>query len=153
MLVNQNKIFKIVFVIFLLFIIIIQLINSRGLSEEKKMLSSKISVQQRQNYNLEADYLKQNNSVNEKTIKQATFDLKKKTALILSEAENYNLELIDFNSSKAELNLNLKGNFSDVLNFIFFLEKQIKELVIGEFKIKKSDSKLFFYLKLKNGLI
>jgi FtsZ-binding cell division protein ZapB len=149
---NQNKILKLALILLVIFLIIIQGLKIRTVINKIELLQSKISTQQQQNNNLQAEYLTKSRSSNLKS-NNPLFDLKEKTAEILSELKSYNLELIDFSSSKAELNLNLSGDFSAILNFIYYLETDIISLKIDEFKIKKNSKQLFFYLKLKNGLI
>jgi hypothetical protein len=149
---NQNKILKLALILLVIFLIIIQGLKIRTVINKIELLQSKISTQQQQNNNLQAEYLNKSRSSNLKS-NNPLFDLKEKTAEILSELKSYNLELIDFSSSKAELNLNLSGDFSAILNFIYYLETDIISLKIDEFKIKKNSNQLFFYLKLKNGLI
>jgi FtsZ-binding cell division protein ZapB len=149
---NQNKLLKLALIFLIIFLIIIQGLKIRTVINKIELLQSKISTQQQQNNNLQAEYLTKSRSSNLKS-NNPLFDLKEKTAEILSELKSYNLELIDFSSSKAELNLNLSGDFSAILNFIYYLETDIISLKIDEFKIKKNSNQLFFYLKLKNGLI
>ena len=149
---NQNKILKLALILLVIFLIILPGLKIRTLINKIALLQSKISTQQQQNNNLQAEYLTKSRSSNLKS-NNPLFDLKEKTAEILSELKSYNLELIDFSSSKAELNLNLSGDFSAILNFIYYLETDIISLKIDEFKIKKNSNQLFFYLKLKNGLI
>jgi hypothetical protein len=85
--------------------------------------------------------------------KNQLIDIKEKTAVILAELEKYNLVLIDFSSTETELNLNLKGDFHSILNFMFYLENNIESLKIVEFKIKENQNELFFFARLKNELI
>mgnify|MGYP006442026771 CR=1 FL=1 len=152
MTIKQNKLLKISLVFLLLFILIVQGLKSREIVNKKELLQFEISAQQQQNSNLQNKYSNHSRSSN-LSIKNQSFDLKEKTAAILSELQNFNLELIDFSSSKAELNLNLSGDFNSILNFIYYLENQIESLKIEEFKIKKNRNKLFFFVKLKNELI
>ncbi len=149
---NQNKLLKLALIFLILFLIIFQGLKIRAVINKIELLQSKISAQQQQNNNLETEYLNKSRSSDLKS-SNPHFDLKEKTAEILSELKLYNLELIDFSSSKAELNLNLSGDFSAILNFIYYLETEIISLKIDEFKIKKNSEQLFFYLKLKNELI
>lgn len=152
MIIKQNKLLKIILVVLFLHLIIIQTLNCSSIINEKELLLAEISVQQEEISNLEAEYIYKKRKSNVGSIRQAT-NLKEKTAEILSKLESFNLELIDFSSSEAELNLNLSGDFSTILNFIYYLEAEIKALKISEFKIKKNSDQLFFYLKLKNELI
>lgn len=133
----------------------IQGLKSREIIKERKMLQFEISVQQEENSNLENLYL--NNSRSSRSAKiesnKQAFNLKEKTAEILAEIQIFNLELVDFSSSEAELNLNLSGDFASILNFLYYLENKIEVLKIEEFKIKENRDKLFFFVKLKNELI
>ena len=152
MIIKQNKLLKIILVVLFLLLIIIQTLNCRNIINEKELLLAEISVQQEEISNLEAEYIYKKRNSKLGSIRQAP-NLKEKTAEILSKLESFNLKLIDFSSSEAELNLNLSGDFSTILNFIYYLEAEIKALKISEFKIKKNSDQLFFYLKLKNELI
>lgn len=152
MIIKQNKLLKIILVVLFLLLIIIQTLNCRNIINKKELLLAEISVQQEEISNLEAEYIYKKRNSKLGSIRQAP-NLKEKTAEILSKLESFNLELIDFSSSEAELNLNLSGDFSTILNFIYYLEAEIKVLKISEFKIKKNSGQLFFYLKLKNELI
>lgn len=152
MIIKQNKLLKIILVVLFLLLIIIQTLNCRNIINKKELLLAEISVQQEEISNLEAEYIYKKRNSKLGSIRQAP-NLKEKTAEILSKLESFNLELIDFSSSEAELNLNLSGDFSTILNFIYYLEAEIKALKISEFKIKKNSGQLFFYLKLKNELI
>ena len=152
MIIKQNKLLKIILVVLFLLLIIIQTLNCRNIINEKELLLAEISVQQEEISNLEAEYIYKKRNSKLGSIRQAP-NLKEKTAEILSKLESFNLKLIDFSSSEAELNLNLSGDFSTILNFIYYLEAEIKVLKISEFKIKKNSGQLFFYLKLKNELI
>lgn len=152
MIISQNKTLKIILIIILLFLVIFQALKCRNIINKKELLQSKISAQQLQVDKAEAEYLNESRNINLKNINQ-NFDFKEKTAVILSELKSFDLKLIDFSSSKSELNLNLSGKFNAVLDFIYYLETEIKVFKIEEFKIKKNSNKLFFYLKLKNELI
>ena len=150
--INQNKLLKISLVLLLLLLLIVQALKTREIIKEKKLLQFAISDQQQQNSDLQNEY-----SINQESsnlnINNQPFDLKEKTAEILSELKILNLKLIDFSSSEAELNLNLTGDFNSILNCIYYLENQIEDLKIEEFKIKANRDKLFFFIKLKNELI
>lgn len=152
MFINQTKLFKISLIFLLLFLLIVQGLKSKEIVKEKDRLQLKILEQQKQNYNLKNEYSTKI-SINNSKSKSQLIDIKEKTAVILAEAEEYNLILIDFSSTETELNLNLKGNFHSILNFIFYLENGIEALKIIEFKIKKNQDTLFFYVRLKNELV
>jgi hypothetical protein len=152
MIIKQNKSLKIVLIILLIILIAVQALKSREIIKENKILQFEISKQQQENSLLENKYANKRLDSNLSSNKQV-FDIKAKTAEILSELQIFDLELIDFSSSKAELNLNLSGDFISILNFIYYLENQSDALKIDEFKIKENSDQLFFFVKLKNELI
>lgn len=152
MIINQNKVIKLSLVFLLLLLLIFQGLKSREIIKEKKLLQFEISAQQQLNNKLQNKYSNSNRGSNSGTESQP-FNLKEKTAEILSELKIFNLQLIDFSSSEAELNLNLRGDFNSILNFTYYLENQIEGLKIEEFKIKENRDQLFFFVKLKNELI
>jgi hypothetical protein len=152
MIIKQNKSLKIVLIILLIILIAVQALKSREIIKENKILQFEISKQQQENSLLENKYANKRLDSNPGSNKQV-FDIKAKTAEILSELQIFDLELIDFSSSKAELNLNLSGDFISILNFIYYLENQSDALKIDEFKIKENSDQLFFFVKLKNELI
>jgi len=152
MIIKQNKSLKIVLIILLVILIAVQALKSREIIKENKILQFEISKQQQENSLLENKYANKRLDSNLSSNKQV-FDIKAKTAEILSELQIFDLELIDFSSSKAELNLNLSGDFISILNFIYYLENQSEAFKIDEFKIKENSDQLFFFVKLKNELI
>jgi len=152
MIIKQNKSLKIVLIILLIILIAVQALKSREIIKENKILQFEISKQQQENSLLENKYANKRLDSNLSSNKQV-FDIKAKTAEILSELQIFDLELIDFSSSKAELNLNLSGDFISILNFIYYLENQSEAFKIDEFKIKENSDQLFFFVKLKNELI
>ncbi|MFN2341348.1 MAG: hypothetical protein ABR547_08780 [Halanaerobium sp.] len=152
MTIKQNKSLKFALIILLILLLTVQGLKSREIIKEKNFLQLEISKQQQENKDLENEYADKSQK-NKLRINEQTFDIKAETAAILSELEIYNLKLIDFSSSRTELNLNLSGDFSSILNFIFYLENQSEALKIDEFKIKENSDQLFFFVKLKNELI
>jgi hypothetical protein len=119
MIIKQNKSLKIVLIILLIILIAVQALKSREIIKENKILQFEISKQQQENSLLENKYANKRLDSNPGSNKQV-FDIKAKTAEILSELQIFDLELIDFSSSKAELNLNLSGDFISILNFIYY---------------------------------
>ncbi|TDO92280.1 hypothetical protein DFR79_10693 [Halanaerobium saccharolyticum] len=152
MTIKQTKLFKISLIFLLLFLLIVQGLKSKEILKEKELLQLEILEQQRQNYNLKNKYSTRI-STNNSRGKNKLLNIKEQTAVILAEATAYNLVLIDFSSTETELNLNLKGNFHSILNFIFYLENSVEDLKIIEFKIKKNQDTLFFYVRLKSELV
>jgi len=152
MVIKKNKLIRIALIFLLLFLLLQQGLKIRKIIKERELLWSEITVQQQLNGDLEAEYINHIRSRDLSNVDQS-LDLEEKTSEILSELKIFNLELIDFSSSKSELNLNLSGNFTSILNFIYYLETESLLLKIDEFKIKKNQDQLFFYLKLKNELI
>ena len=152
MIFKKNKSLKIVIIILLILLLTFQGLKSSEIIKEKKLLQLEISKQQQKNIDLENEYADKRKKINSSSNDQ-TFDIKAETTVILSELEIYNLKLIDFSSSNSELNLNLSGDFSSILNFIYYLENQSEVLKIDEFKIKENSDQLFFFVKLKNELI
>lgn len=152
MTIKQNKSLKIALIILMVLLLTVQGLKSREIIKEKKFLQLEISKQQQENKDLENEYAEKSQK-GKLRINEQAFDIKAETAKILSELEIYNLKLIDFSSSRTELNLNLSGDFSSILNFIFYLENQSEALKIEEFKIKENSDQLFFFVKLKNELI
>lgn len=152
MIINRKKLLKISLIFLLLFLLLVQGLKSREIIKKKELLQLKILEQQKHNHDLKNKYSTKSSTSNSKS-KNHLIDIKEKTAVILAELEKYNLILIDFISTETELNLNLKGNFHSVLNFLFYLENNIESLKIVEFKIKENQNELFFFVKLKNELI
>ncbi len=152
MIINQTKLFKISLILLLLFLLLVQGLKSREIIKKKELLQLKILEQQKQNHDLKNKYTTKISTSNSKN-KNQLIDIKEKTAVILAELEKYNLVLIDFSSTETELNLNLKGDFHSILNFMFYLENNIESLKIVEFKIKENQNELFFFARLKNELI
>ncbi len=148
---NKKQLFRIILIILLFFTLFFQLVKTKEFLNKKQLLVNKIIKQGQVNNNLKNEYLKIVN--NQTKAAAAKNDLKENTAKILAELKTFNLKLIDFSSSQTELNLNLNGSFHSILNFIYYLENKMNQIKIAEFKIKNSNSNLFFFLKLKNELI
>lgn len=108
-------------------------------------------LQSQKNNKLQEKYVRNIHAQDKENIEKKK--LKKRTSEIVAQSENFNLKLIDFSSSETELNLNFNGSFHSILNFIYYLEIEMDQFKIAEFKIKNSNNDLFFFLKLKNELI
>jgi len=148
---NRQQLLRIIVIILMLFILPFQLVKTKEFSSKKQLLEAGIIKQKLINNSLKNKYLK---FINNKTQAAVTkSDLKESTAEILAELKTFDLTLIDFSSAQSELNLNLNGSFHSILKFIYYLEIEMNQFKIVELKIKKSDSNLFFFLKLKNELI
>ncbi|CCU79352.1 hypothetical protein HSACCH_01261 [Halanaerobium saccharolyticum subsp. saccharolyticum DSM 6643] len=151
MIINRKQLLRIILIILLLFILIFQVIKTKEFSNKKELLQAEIMKQQLLNFNLKNEHLK---TINSKTkVAAAENDIKESTAQILAELKTFNLKLIDFSSAQTELTLNLNGSFHSILNFIYYLESEMNQFKIAEFKIKNGENDLFFFLKLKNELI
>ncbi|MGM0500068.1 MAG: hypothetical protein ACQERL_07685 [Bacillota bacterium] len=149
--INREQLLRSILIILLLFILLFQLVKTKEFSNKKQLLETGIIKQKLINSDLKNKYLQ---TVNTQTKAAETkSDLKESTADILAELKTFNLKLIDFSSAQTELNLNLNGSFHSILNFIYYLEIEMNQFKIAEFKIKNSDNDLFFFLKLKNELI
>ena len=149
--INRKQLLRIILIILLLFILIFQGIKTKEFSNKKEQLQAEIIKQQLRNFNLKNEYLKTIN--NNAKAAAAESDIKESTAQILAELKIFNLKLIDFSSAQTELNLNLNGSFHSILNFIYYLESEMNQFKIAEFKIKNGEKDLFIFLKLKNELI
>lgn len=88
--------------------------------------------------------IKKKNSNNNRHAKP----LAAKTASILAKVKTLNLKLIDLNRTKNEINLNISGDFHSILNLIKYLEIEMIDLKIREFKLKDNNQNLFLFLKL-----
>lgn len=150
MIINQNKVIKISLVFILLMLLMFQVVRSKAIIKEKKLLQFELTEKQKLITDLKNNYSNRRNYLSPNS---QPFDIKTKTAEILSKINSFNLKLIDFSSSEAELNLNLRGEFNSILNFIYYLENSTEALKVEEFKIKDDNNNLFLFLKLKNELI
>lgn len=152
MIVKKKKIIIILSVFMLLILVAVQIVESTTLLKEKKILQTEISKQEEQNYLLRNRY-NQTKKIKNLRVNTKNVGLKENTAEILAEIKKIDLKLIDLSSTENELNLNLSGDFHSILHFIDYLESEFAVLKIKEFKIKKNDHNLFFFLKLKKELI
>lgn len=149
--INRKQLLRSILIILLLFILLFQFVKTKEFSNKKQLLETGLIKQKLINSDLKKKYLQ---TVNTQTKAVETkSDFKKSTADILTELKTFNLKLIDFSSAQTELNLNLNGSFHSILNFIYFLEVEMNQFKIAEFKIKNNDNDLFLFLKLKNELI
>ncbi|MFP4370936.1 MAG: hypothetical protein ACOCUG_00210 [Halanaerobium sp.] len=150
--INQKRVILFAAFILLCLIFLTQLLLTKDLFEESGLLQIEINKQREQNKILENKYqkLRKDKKLNN-NLKRA--GIKESTADILEKLKFFKLQLIDFSSDSNELNLNLRGNFHSILQFIKYLESQMTGIELVEFKIKSSGNSLFLFLKLKNELI
>ncbi|WP_076543610.1 hypothetical protein [Halanaerobium kushneri] len=149
---NMNKPLIISLSFLVCFLLIIQIGNSRVLFDRQKTLKENIEKQQQKNILLKNKY-SLNETFSQAASREKIVNLKEITTQILAELKLYHLILIDFSSTKNELNLNLTGDFNSFLKFLYYIENELKVLKIEEFKIKDNSKSLFFFLKLKKELI
>jgi nitrous oxide reductase len=149
--INRKQLLRSILIILFLFILLFQFVKTKEFSNKKQLLETGLIKQKLINSDLKKKYLQTVNTQIKAV--ETKSDFKKSTADILTELKTFNLKLIDFSSAQTELNLNLNGSFHSILNFIYFLEVEMNQFKIAEFKIKNNDNDLFFFLKLKNELI
>ena len=149
---NQKRIMLFSAVILLAVLFLSQLLLTKELFKKEKLLQTEIKEQRGQNKILENNYQQYRKAHTLKTHFQRK-GVKESTAEILEKLKFFKLRLIDFSSGSSELNLNLKGDFYSILQFIQYLEAKMIGLEIVEFKMKRSGNNLFLFLKLKNELI
>ena len=117
---------------------------------QKEIITVELKKQQFKINSLKNNYRLKSRNFN---LKEKNISLKDSTAEILNKLKTLNLNLIDFSSTKTELNLNINGNFHSLLKLLYYLENEISGIKIKELKLKNNDNNLFFYIKLKNELI
>lgn len=149
--INRKQLLRSILIILFLFILLFQFVKTKEFSNKKQLLETGLIKQKLINSDLKKKYLQTVNTQIKAV--ETKSDFKKSTADILTELKTFNLKLIDFSSAQTELNLNLNGSFHSILNFIYFLEVEMNQFKIAEFKTKNNDNDLFFFLKLKNELI
>lgn len=150
--INQKRVMLFAAAILICFLFLTQLLLTRDLFEESSLLQTEIDKQRGQNKILENKYqqLRKDKRLNNNF---RSVGVKESTAEILEKLKSFKLQLIDFSSGSNELNLNLRGDFHSILQFIQYLEEQMTGIELVEFKIKSSGNSLFLFLKLKNELI
>ncbi|ADO77031.1 hypothetical protein [Halanaerobium praevalens] len=143
----QKKIFIYILIILVLLFLILQSYYLKNNFIKNKYLHAKIKKQQQNNMEFKTKYqknIKKKNSNNNRHAKP----LAAKTASILAKVKTLNLKLIDLNRTKNEINLNISGDFHSILNLIKYLEIEMIDLKIREFKLKDNNQNLFLFLKL-----
>lgn len=144
----QKNIYIYILIILVLLFLILQSYHLKNNFYKNKNLHAKIQKQKQNNLTAKENYQKNIEHKNLNNNSPAK-SLAAKTASILVEVKNLNLKLIDLNRTKTEINLNISGDFHSILNLIKYLEIEMIDLKIREFKLKNNDKDLFLFLKLR----
>lgn len=148
---KEKKTINYLLILLLLVLLVFQFIKIENNLETIDSLQVELLKEQLNNERLEQEYIKEkaeNINLNKKEAAGEKLNLKEMSSDILNELRGFNLKLIDFSSSEAELNLNLNGDFNSILDFINLIESKSSALLIKEFKLKRNAGSLFLFLKL-----
>lgn len=147
---NEKALFYLIFGL-LIIIILFQLFKLKDNLSMQKKLNYQLEKQQLKTSALKNNYRIKGSNSNSNELKNRAF--KNNTAQILDRLKTFNLDLIDFSSNKAELNLNINGDFHSLLKLLYYLENEMSGIKIEELKLKSSNNKLFFYIRIRDELI
>ena len=148
---QAKKIFNSLLILLIVILIIFQFIKIGNNLDSKNSLQAEVLKEEINNQRLENQYIKEkaeNHNKNKKTAVDSFLNLKAGSSEILEELKAFDLKLIDFTTSEAELNLNLNGDFNSILAFINLIETKSSILFIKEFKLKRDSDSLFLFLKV-----
>lgn len=134
-------------ILLLLIVVLVQVAESKSLFRQRNDINKQVELVKEKNIFLKKKLWDLRKNKNKKSFKE-----RYSTANIIEKSKAFNLELIDFSSSKTELNLNLYGKFHSILSFFNYLE-EIENIKIIEFKLKSERKSLFLFIKLRKELI
>lgn len=141
---SQLKIILLILIISILFYTVFNLDRNF-----KKLNELKLEAVSAENNLLKEQKIYQNKiAQNNKSLQSSSINLEDRAAQIIKKSSSFDLSLLHYNSSNNQINLNFRGDFEAIYQFLKYLETEQLGLITAQIKIEKEVLDLLFSLRI-----